>query len=368
MEKKAAHPFVGLSKPIEQFQRLLDPNSLDEKRVLWVHGPVGCGKTSMVDYFLKQGGRVPVGAKNDKHLEQVWRDGFDCFSSPHSVLVVDPIEAFEAFYPWRVAQALRTQPRDLVVLVSETPRFYKRDGGVNKKKVVHSIRLFAPWPGQIVSLLRSARRFQIKDACHGDVRKALQLDEVELKKKNGGKTKWTRRRSPFSGGSSDPNLTMFEETSVLLGEQDPPPNFRPSDRSVALAFDNYMGNEKGDDFLFESLPFVERLSALDAAPFQSKHVFKSALKQPTLPFVGKKNRLRFVRRPRGPATSHLGILRHFAPLTSERRDRAFDSVRLLGRHYLQNTTEIGKRKRAYAGLSVEEKKTMCLPAFWAPPT
>lgn len=336
------NPFVGWDKPMLELERAFDK----PKFLVWVHGPVGCGKTSMVHHFLEKAGKDAVKAWNKSHVQQAWTKGlqsavFSATTNP--VLVLDDLEAFENFYQFQLGSLMAKEapPKAPVVVVSSTERFYRS----KHRKKAEQVRLFAPFPSQIVRLLSHSNKWQVAKACNGDVRQALAMAE------------------DASSASTDLRTTMFDDASILLGEKEPPTQrWKPCDRGIRLAYDNYMGNNKED--FFENCEFIERLCDLDSAPFECKRVFKACLKRPELPFVMEATKLAFYRKERPPNASHQALCRKFrkGALSST---ASFHYVRTVGLLYLAEKDH-GKRKRKFTEafeLTREEKILMCRPSF-----
>ena len=262
------------------------------KFLVWVHGPVGCGKTSMVHHFLEKAGKDVVKSWNKSHVHHAWTKGLQSAvfrATTNPVLVLDDLEAFENFYQFQLGSlmALESPPKAPVVVVSSTERFYRS----KHRKKVEPVRLFAPFPSQIVRLLSHSNKWQVAKNCNGDVRQALAMEDA-------------------SSASTDLRTTMFDDASILLGEKEPPTQrWKPCDRGIRLAYDNYMGNTKED--FFENCEFIERLCDLDAAPFECKRAFEACLKRPELPFVMEATKLAFYRKERPPNASHQALCRKF---------------------------------------------------------
>ncbi len=221
----------------------------DRKRVLFVHGPCGTGKTFLTKTFAKKHGMAMVKLTDPTAQVAAYYDSVRA----QCVLAVDDLPSALAFFedlaPALRGMAMKNRPPRSKFFFSATSAdtFYqlvRKWPFLGDKKYAVVTRTFKPFPSAIKTVLRPSREaWRIAQLCDGDVRKAKLMDALQV------------------GGPKTRQYDALETAEMLLGRRPGHPEDNHCDgAALAWAFDNYF-IERPFSGVVE---FAERFSTLDA--------------------------------------------------------------------------------------------------------
>lgn len=215
---------------------------------LWIHGPVGTGKTSLVKRIAAAHG---INATPFRHVEQ-----FLPFTvaSARGVLLIDDVPSAIALYPEfkkKLFSCVTDKAKGRFFFSSTTEQFYQFKKTWPAHFFAYTTRTYKPFPSAIQRGLNCS--WAIAQACHGDVRKAKLL-------------------MLCGGATADVRVSAIESAETVLGLR-PGPVVAHDSLTHAWAFDNYVHQEGSLEGVWE---FADRFSEMDA----SHYFTAAALKRP----------------------------------------------------------------------------------------